>query len=334
MGVINVTPDSFSDGGVHLRGAAVTSAWGMLDAGAAIVDVGGESTRPGSRRRLGGGGAARASCRCSPTRAARRSRSTPRRPSSRAGRSSSGRARQRRHRVTRRSRARRRRRRRRCYLCLMHMQGEPRTMQDDPVYDDVVSEVKRFLEERLAFAVAEGVARAAHLPRSGHRLREDRRAQLRAGPPARRARRDRPAGGRRLLAQELPRRFSATGRASGRPRRPSARRSPRTSAARPSCARTTCASMSRRWRRREAVRDDRRAARPRAATAITASTRTEKRDGQPFLFDVELEVGDRGADDRIEEAVDYTEVAAPIREVERAAVRPPRGARDARRPTC
>ena len=49
MGVMNVTPDSFSDGGVHLRvEPAVTSAWGMLDAGAAIVDVGGESTRPGS----------------------------------------------------------------------------------------------------------------------------------------------------------------------------------------------------------------------------------------------------------------------------------------------
>ena len=49
MGVVNVTPDSFSDGGVHLRvEAAVTAAWGMLDAGAAIVDVGGESTRPGS----------------------------------------------------------------------------------------------------------------------------------------------------------------------------------------------------------------------------------------------------------------------------------------------
>ena len=44
-----------------------------------------------------------------------------------------------------------------CYLCLMHMQGEPRTMQVDPTYDDVVSEVKRFLAERLAFAVHEGV---------------------------------------------------------------------------------------------------------------------------------------------------------------------------------
>jgi dihydropteroate synthase len=44
------------------------------------------------------------------------------------------------------------------YVCLMHMQGEPRTMQADPHYDDVVSEVASFLEERLRFAVAEGIA--------------------------------------------------------------------------------------------------------------------------------------------------------------------------------
>lgn len=42
-------------------------------------------------------------------------------------------------------------------LCLMHMQGEPRTMQDDPTYEDVVSEVKAFLEERLAFAVGQDI---------------------------------------------------------------------------------------------------------------------------------------------------------------------------------
>ena len=41
--------------------------------------------------------------------------------------------------------------------CLMHMLGEPRTMQEDPRYDDVVSEVKAFLEERLRFAPSEGV---------------------------------------------------------------------------------------------------------------------------------------------------------------------------------
>jgi dihydropteroate synthase len=44
------------------------------------------------------------------------------------------------------------------YLCLMHMQGEPRTMQEKPRYDDVASEVASFLEERLAFAVEQGIA--------------------------------------------------------------------------------------------------------------------------------------------------------------------------------
>src|SRR5206468_7859440 len=43
------------------------------------------------------------------------------------------------------------------YLCLMHMQGEPRTMQVDPVYDDVVAEVAAFLEDRLEIAVAAGI---------------------------------------------------------------------------------------------------------------------------------------------------------------------------------
>ena len=158
MGVINVTPDSFSDGGVHLRvDSAVTSAWGMLDAGAALIDVGGESTRPGSEgvsaeeelqriepvlRDLGG---APLSVDTSKAVVAQRAlelgvelvndvtalRGDP----ELAGVVADG----------------------GCYLCLMHMLGEPRTMQDDPRYDDVVSEVKRFLEERLAFAVAAGI---------------------------------------------------------------------------------------------------------------------------------------------------------------------------------
>jgi dihydropteroate synthase len=158
MGVINVTPDSFSDAGVHLRvDSAVTSAWGMLDAGAALIDVGGESTRPGSEgvsaeeelqriepvlRDLGG---APLSVDTSKAVVALRAlelgvelvndvtalRGDP----ELAGVVADG----------------------GCYLCLMHMLGEPRTMQDDPRYDDVVSEVKRFLEERLAFAVAAGI---------------------------------------------------------------------------------------------------------------------------------------------------------------------------------
>jgi dihydropteroate synthase len=158
MGVINVTPDSFSDGGVHLRtGPAVTEAWGMLDSGAAIVDVGGESTRPGSEgvsaeeelgriepvlEDLNG---APLSVDTSKAAVAKRAlelgaelvndvtalRGDP----ELAGVVADGGA----------------------YLCLMHMQGDPRTMQDNPTYGDVVSDVKAFLEERLAFAVAAGV---------------------------------------------------------------------------------------------------------------------------------------------------------------------------------
>jgi dihydropteroate synthase len=158
MGVINVTPDSFSDGGVHLRTEpAVTSAWGMLDDGAAIVDVGGESTRPGSD----GIGVEEELERIAPvvadlngapvsidtSKAAVAHRAIElgaelvnditalRGDSELAGVvADAG-----------------------CYLCLMHMQGEPRTMQESPAYDDVVSDVKAFLEERLAFAVEAGV---------------------------------------------------------------------------------------------------------------------------------------------------------------------------------
>ena len=158
MGVVNVTPDSFSDGGVHLHpAAAVTAALGMLDAGAALVDVGGESTRPGSDgvpldeelRRvvpvLEGLAGRPVSVDTAKAEVARRAlglgaemvndvtalRADP----GLAGVAAEAGA----------------------YVCLMHMQGEPRTMQESPQYDDVVSEVKAFLEERLRFAVSEGV---------------------------------------------------------------------------------------------------------------------------------------------------------------------------------
>ena len=87
--------------------------------------------------------------------------------------------------------------------CLVHMRGEPRTMHHDPSYGDVVSEVKAFLEERLAFAVARGRGRGSHLARSRHRLRQERGAQPGAASPARRDRGHRPAGGGWHLAQEL-----------------------------------------------------------------------------------------------------------------------------------
>jgi dihydropteroate synthase len=158
MGVINVTPDSFSGDGLYLqRDAAVTEARGMLDDGAAIVDVGGESTRPGAD----GVPLEEELARVEPVLVrlwdAPVSIDTAKAPVARralelgadlvndvtalrgdpdlAGVVADAGA----------------------YLCLMHMRGEPRTMQVNPTYDDVVSEVKAFLEERLAFAVSQGV---------------------------------------------------------------------------------------------------------------------------------------------------------------------------------
>jgi dihydropteroate synthase len=159
MGVLNVTPDSFSDGGVHLDpDVAAAAARRMIEDGAAIVDVGGESTRPGSDgvsaeeelarvvpvlERLGGElplsiDTAKAEvARAALERGAvlvndvTALRGDP----DLAGVVAAAGA----------------------YLCLMHMQGEPRTMQAEPRYSDVASEVAGFLEERLAFAIAAGI---------------------------------------------------------------------------------------------------------------------------------------------------------------------------------
>jgi dihydropteroate synthase len=159
MGVVNVTPDSFSDGGVNFDpGDAAASARRMLAEGAAIVDVGGESTRPGANDVSGEEelrrvvpvlealeGEVPVSIDTSKAEVARRALelgaelvndvTALRRDPELAG-------------VVADSGA---------YLCLMHMQGEPRTMQLDPRYDDVVSEVAAFLEERLGTAVAAGI---------------------------------------------------------------------------------------------------------------------------------------------------------------------------------
>jgi dihydropteroate synthase len=162
MGVLNVTPDSFSDGGSFLEpGAALAHAQRMAADGADLIDVGGESTRPGAQpvsldeelgrvmpvlERLASGGGPPLSIDTSKARVAEAAiqagvkfvndvtalRGDP----DMAG-------------VVAESGAE---------LCLMHMKGEPRTMQDAPRYDDVVSEVTGFLEERLAFAVREGIA--------------------------------------------------------------------------------------------------------------------------------------------------------------------------------
>jgi dihydropteroate synthase len=161
MGIVNVTPDSFSDGGLYLdRRAAVDHALELERAGAVILDIGGESTRPGAlpvaegeemRRVLpviealsssaaqisidtSKGAVAAAAISAGATLVndvtAFRGDSTMVDVVAGAG----------------------------VDCCLMHMLGEPRTMQQDPRYDDVVSEVKAFLEERMSFATARGVA--------------------------------------------------------------------------------------------------------------------------------------------------------------------------------
>src|SRR5438874_5990870 len=158
MGVLNVTPDSFSDGGVHLQpAAAATAGWRMLDDGAAIVDVGGESTRPGSEgvpleeelRRvvpvLESLHGAPISIDTAKAEVARRALELDAElvndvtalrgdPDLAEVVAESG-----------------------AYLCLMHMRGEPRTMQQNPTYDDVASEVAAFLEARLRVAVDAGI---------------------------------------------------------------------------------------------------------------------------------------------------------------------------------
>jgi dihydropteroate synthase len=163
MGVVNVTPDSFSDGGRFFAAdAAVAHALDLAAQGAAILDIGGESTRPGAEpvssaeelrrvipvleRVAAARNGAQISIDTSKLAVAERAvevgatlvndvtafRSEP----ALAGLVGD----------------------RGVDCCLMHMLGEPRTMQDDPRYDDVVDEVRSFLEQRLAFAVAEGVS--------------------------------------------------------------------------------------------------------------------------------------------------------------------------------
>jgi dihydropteroate synthase len=161
MGVVNVTPDSFSDGGRYLdSGAAVAHARALVEEGADIVDVGAESSRPGAR----GISADEELSRLAPVLEGLRDFPVPvsvdtarpeviraalaagasminditalRAPGALAAVAPSGAA-----------------------ICLMHMQGEPRTMQKEPSYRDVVAEVAAFLEERVAAAGQAGIAR-------------------------------------------------------------------------------------------------------------------------------------------------------------------------------
>jgi dihydropteroate synthase len=161
MGVVNVTPDSFSDGGEFLEaGDAIAHGKQLAAEGADILDVGGESTRPGAelvdaaeelRRVLpvveGLAGLETAiSIDTAKADVARRALDAGASIVNdvSAFRFDPGLAE-----VVAEAGVE---------CCLMHMLGEPRTMQDDPRYDDVVADVKAFLEERLEFAVGVGIA--------------------------------------------------------------------------------------------------------------------------------------------------------------------------------
>ena len=161
MGIVNVTPDSFSDGGEWFeRDAAIAHGRQLAAEGASILDVGGESTRPFAdpvseeeeRARVVPVIAALADT------GAQLSVDTMKvavaREAIAVGATFVNDVTAFRHDpalaglVAEHG----------CDCCLMHMLGDPRTMQVDPRYDDVVSEVKAFLEERAAFAMREGVA--------------------------------------------------------------------------------------------------------------------------------------------------------------------------------
>jgi dihydropteroate synthase len=158
MGVLNVTPDSFSDGGLFVDPAtAVRHARRLVDEGAVLVDVGGQSTRPGAAAVgvteelarvlpvLEGLAGLPFSIDTSKAEVARRAVALGAELLNdvTALRGDPGMAE-----VVAESGA---------FVCLMHMQGEPRTMQVAPHYDDVVGDVLAFLEERIAFAVEHGI---------------------------------------------------------------------------------------------------------------------------------------------------------------------------------
>ncbi len=161
MGILNVTPDSFSDGGKFAaRDAALAHALAMIDAGAGIIDIGGESTRPGAAdvdeadeiRRVVPVIEALARRTEVPI-SVDTSKPGVMRAALAAGASVINDVRALTERgaleIAAASDA---------AICLMHMQGEPRSMQHDPVYEDVVREVRDYLHDRMRACVAAGIA--------------------------------------------------------------------------------------------------------------------------------------------------------------------------------
>ena len=158
MGVVNITPDSFSDGGRFFdRDTAVAHARKLAEEGAQIIDIGGESTRPGSapvseqeemERVLPVLAKLTDLCVSVDTR----------RPAVMKAALAAGASMINDIQALRAAGALDAVRDQNCAVCLMHMKGEPATMQQEPHYDDVVGEVKTFLNERVAAAKAAGIA--------------------------------------------------------------------------------------------------------------------------------------------------------------------------------
>jgi dihydropteroate synthase len=160
MGVVNVTPDSFSDGGLFLDpGKAVAHARRLIEEGADLLDIGGESSRPGAE----GVPAREESARILPVLKGLRDAPVPVgvdtvKPEVMRAALGEGAAMINDINALRAPGALEAVATSDAGVCLMHMQGAPRTMQADPSYDDVVAEVSAFLGERARAAEAAGVA--------------------------------------------------------------------------------------------------------------------------------------------------------------------------------
>jgi dihydropteroate synthase len=161
MGVVNVTPDSFSDGGLYASAQqAVAHARRLVEEGADILDIGGESTRPGSARVA----LDEERQRVLPVLEALAGCGVPlsvdtRKPELMAEAIAAGAAMVNDVTALRAPAALAAVARAPVAVCLMHMQGEPGTMQENPTYQDVVREVREYLAQRVAAVERAGIAR-------------------------------------------------------------------------------------------------------------------------------------------------------------------------------
>ena len=162
MGVVNVTPDSFSDGGRFLEtGPAVVHGSELARQGADILDIGGESTRPGAQPVS----VAQELDRILPVLEGLRGLDRPlsvdtRKPAVMRAALVAGASMINDINALQSDGALDAVRASDCAVCLMHMQGDPQTMQQDPHYGDVVGEVREFLARRVAACEAAGVCRS------------------------------------------------------------------------------------------------------------------------------------------------------------------------------